>query len=98
MSIAPDLFTSIDPPGVWLTIHPLEPVYADERAVTLRIKPMGARSVTATVKVSRYSPETGILTACKVCLERLMSEQAPVTRVRLGILFAGAIADHVEPF
>ncbi len=98
MSISPDLFTAVEPPGVWVTIARPESGEHDNRLVTLRVQPHGARSVTCAREVSRYAPEGSILLAMAQVLISLSTAQAMVTRVELGAIMDDAILRLVEPF
>jgi hypothetical protein len=98
MSISPDLFNSVDPPGVWITLQALESGEHDFRSVTLRIKPTHNRSVVATVDVSRYTPEHQVLQALAAVLERLGSAQAPVTRLDLLTMVQQELGQWCDPF
>jgi hypothetical protein len=98
MSISPDLFNSVEPPGVWVTIGKPESGEHDSRLVTLRVQPHGARSVSCAREVSRYAPEGSILLAMGSVLISLAAAQHKVSREELGAIMDEAILRLVEPF
>lgn len=98
MSIGPDLFNVLTPPGVWITLHELEHPEAEERTITLRVKPAGRRSVSCTAKVSRYSPETSILQAIRHTMGDMEVMQAKVTASAMRTSLDKRIMQYVEPF
>jgi hypothetical protein len=98
MSISPDLFNSVQPPSVWVTLGGLESAEHDERLVTLRVQAVGSRSVSASVPISRYSPEHTIMRAMADVMMSLEAAQAPVGREKLQELMVHSIQLYVDPF
>jgi hypothetical protein len=98
MSISPELFNSVRPPGVWVTIAKPETGEHDSRLVTLRVHPDGGRSVSVAVEVSRYAPEATILLAMSHALDYLASAQGKVTRETMLAVVDQAVREYVEPF
>lgn len=98
MSIAPDLFRSIEPPDVWVTLAAREHPDSDFRKVVLRLKPMGQRSLSVTEEVSRYAPEWSILRGVAAAIIALEHSQQRITRLQLQNALRQGLYDHVEPF
>jgi len=98
MSIAPDLFDSIKPPGVWVTVTEFDPAAPDYRTLTLRVKPTGKRSITGHATVSVYSPEWSLFLAISHALRYAEMSQAKVTSSMLCEFLQRAVREYVEPF
>lgn len=98
MSIAPDIFRSIDPPDVWVTLAGLETPEHDSRQVVLRVKPQGQRSISVTEWVSRYAPEWSILRGVAHAVIALEHSQARITRGMLETALREGLQTYVEPF
>lgn len=98
MSISPNLFDDILPPEMWVTLGPVEPAYSDTRAIVVRIKPFGKRSVTVRESCSRYSPEVSVFEAIKHFVEECHSAQAALPRAQLQEILTRNVIGYVEPF
>lgn len=98
MSIAPDIFRSIDPPDVWVTLSSLDHPESDTRKVVLRVKPVGHRSISATEEVSRYAPEWSILRGTAHAVIALEHSQARITQHQLQTALREGLEAYVEPF
>jgi hypothetical protein len=98
MSIAPDLFRSIEPPDVWVHLTSLSRPEDDTRGVIVRLKPMGRRSISVTEEVSRYAPEWSVFRAIAHAIQVLEGAQAPITREMMQRILREAIMSYVEPF
>ncbi len=98
MALSPDLWNSLVPPDVWLTVASLERAEADHVNLTLRVKEAGKRSVSATVPVSRYAPTASVVLAASKCLGALEVAQVAVTRTQLADQLHVAVRDWVDPF
>lgn len=98
MSISPDLFDSVVPPAMWITLHELELAYQDDRRVTVRIKPFGRRSMTVKAQISRYSPEASVFRALAAFVEELHAAQTVLHKPDVQHALDMAISNYVEPF
>lgn len=98
MSISPDLFDSVLPPEMWVTLGPVEPAYNDERPVVVRIKPFGRRSMTVRVAVSRYAPERSIFLALSHFVADCHAAQKSLTRDEVRDILVSNVVSYVEPF
>jgi hypothetical protein len=83
---------------VWITLHEPDHPEADTRKVSLRIKPTGRRSVTATVLVSRYAPEWSILRALLETLRAMERAQRGFRSDEVRNLLEDNVTTWVEPF
>lgn len=98
MSISPDLFDSISPPGIWITISKPDCREAEEVLLTLRVQPAGRRSVSATVPITRYAPSSSIVRSAAAAVAALEMAQAAVTRADLQAILMESVRAWVEPF
>ncbi len=98
MPLSQDLFDSIDPPGIWVTLGVLIQPEHDDRTLTVRVQERGKRSVTATVHVSRYAPEGSCLTAVAKMMDRLQVLQIPLDRATLADELQKSVNNWVDPF
>jgi hypothetical protein len=98
MPLSPDLFDSITPPHIWVTLAALERPESDSRSLTVRFKEEGKRSISATVQITRYAPEETCLLAVSKMISRLQTLQVPLDRVVLEEELRAAAVTWVEPF
>lgn len=98
MSISPDLFNSVLPPAVWVTLAKPESGEHDTRLVTIRVQCEGRRSVSTSEPVSRYCSESSIMRAVSDVMYRLESAQRVVTREDLHQAMVTSIRLYVDPF
>ncbi len=98
MTLAPELFTKLDPPTIWVTLDQAVTTEHETRGLTVRIKPRGCPSISATVPVSIYSPEGSCFSAVAHCLDRLASLQRQVNREVLASALRDAVVTWVDPF
>lgn len=99
MPLGPDLFNALEPIDVMVWIEPLKPgPIDDQRVITLRLKVVGRRSVVATGKVDRYSPEWSIFQALGALFMELEAHESLPTRDQLREMLAKNLLRHVEPF
>ncbi len=98
MPLSPDLFQSIEPPHVWITLGPLADPQDDTFPLTVRIKDGARRSVSATVPVTRYAPTDTAVRAAAECIKALTIAQAPLSRGLLAEQLAAAVKNYVDPF
>ncbi len=97
--LGPDLFGHCEPPEVWLTLGVVDPSpVTDNRPVTLRLKPAGARSISTTSLVSRYAVEEEVFRAASETFRSLRCFQKCPSAAELERLFAGSLVRYVEPF
>jgi hypothetical protein len=86
------------PPGVWVSIHPLEDQRDETREVTIRLRCHGERSITYTREVERYAPEETILLAASRALAQLSAVQRKLVRADLVTVFDQCCTEWVAPF
>jgi hypothetical protein len=98
MPLSPDLFDSTNPPALWVTLAAPDSGEAVTRTLTVRVREAGRRSITASVELDRYSPESSILIAVGHAIERIQALQIPLSKVTLEVNLMMAIRDHVAPF
>jgi hypothetical protein len=96
--LSPDLWDSIVPPAVWVTLASLECPESDTRTANVRIKEEGRRSISATGTTSRYSPESSIFFAISKMVDRLQVLQVPLNREVLQDELDRALRTWVDPF
>jgi hypothetical protein len=96
--MSPDLFDSMTPPSVWVTLSALDHPEADSRLLTVRIQEAGRRSVSVASDVSRYAPESSIFLAVSKLIDRLSGLQVPLDRAVLSEELQGCLQSWVEPF
>jgi hypothetical protein len=96
--LAPDLWSSIVPPAVWITIHPLAHPESDSIEVLVRVKEEGKRSISAKASVSRYAPTSSVAIAAGKTIERLEAAQEPLTAERLSLALLAMVRFWVDPF
>lgn len=98
MYIAHDLFDSVIPPAIWVTLHDPEPALTDNRKITVRVKPFGQRSFTLTVWVSNYSPEASVFLAISKWIGECHIHQGPMTQLLAQEILDTAVENYIEPF
>jgi hypothetical protein len=98
MPLSPDLFDSLNPPTVWVTLAAPDSGESPTRLLTVRICETGKRSISATADIDRYSPEPSIFTAVAKMIERIQACQVPMTRTLLSEELSMAVLRWVEPF
>ncbi len=98
MPLSRDLFDSMTPPGVWITIGQLEVPEADQVLLTIRLRETGRRSISASHAVSRYCPTEQLAFAAFKSLQHLAGAQETITRDVLGEVIRRYVTEFVEPF
>jgi hypothetical protein len=98
MALSPDLFRSVNPPGVWITLGQLEVAEAESITVVVRLKEGNQRSVSATAHCSRYCPTDQILFAVAYAVKRLSAAQAHITAAVLLDAVESSLIEYVDPF
>jgi hypothetical protein len=98
VQLAADLFNSIEPAGVWVTLHELPAGEEDHRIVSVRLKPVGKKSTTFKTVVSRYSPDSSVLRAFSEFVKGLEGNQEPMSKVDVERWLMSCIELWVEPF
>jgi hypothetical protein len=98
MPLSQSLFDDLVPPEVWVTIGSLEQPEHDHISLTLRLKEVGRRSVSARATVSRYAPTSSILLAASKAIVALEVAQRPVDKRLLEEQLYQAVKDWVDPF
>ncbi len=96
--LSPDLFDSINPPAIWVTLSAPDSGEAVTRHLTIRILEAGKRSVSVTTDLDRYSPESSIFIAVAKMIARLQAAQVPLNRALLVDALDQAVKEWVEPF
>jgi hypothetical protein len=98
MHLGPNMFEQLDPPEIWVHVSPLVDMRDDSRQVTLRLKPRGGRSISASMSMSRYSPEGGIFRAVAAAIDSMEASHEEVTKALLMSSFMVAHRQWVDPF
>ncbi len=94
----PDLFSSLDPPFISLTLQRCERPEADDRKLTLTIRPPSGRGMSLTESVSRYSPEATVLRAVSGAVEVMALCQGQLTRRVAERVLKEQMILWVDPF
>ncbi len=98
MALSPDLWDSLVPPEVWISLGTLAAPEHDYIVVVVRLKEAGKRSVSATGQVSRYAPTDSVVLAISKALTAMTVAQAPLTKAMLAEQLTAAVRNHVDPF
>jgi hypothetical protein len=98
MPLSEGLWDSLVPPEVWVTISSIDREEHDHVKLTVRVKEIGERSVSATLDVTRYAPTASILLAASKCVEALALAQTRTTGALLKAQLRAAIGAWVDPF
>jgi hypothetical protein len=98
MPLSPDLFRSVTPPGLWITLGQLEQPESDSITVAIRIKEGTQRSVSAQAPVSRYCPTDQLLFAVAQAVKHLTGAQETVDRALLLQVLRDYLNEYVDPF
>lgn len=98
MPLSATLWDACDPPAIWLEVKQPERPESDQREVVLRIKETGRRSISASVYVSRYSPESSIFRAVCGLLEELAVRQVVLTSSLVRDRMVAMVERWVDPF
>jgi hypothetical protein len=98
MPLSPDLWDSVVPPAVWITIHPLAHPESDSIDLLVRVKEEGKRSVTAKATVSRYAATSQVALAASRAIAQLETAQQPLTTERLSLALLASVRAWVDPF
>jgi len=98
MPASSDLWSTVQPLTVWVTLHQPESSEHTERSVSLRVQQPPARSLTITARVDIYSSEAQVLMACAKVVEQLEHHQGPLDHNDMVTMLGAAIDRFVEPF
>jgi hypothetical protein len=98
MALSADLWDSLVPPEVWITVGTLAQPEHDFITVNVRVKEAGRRSVSAQAQVSRYAPTDSVILAVSKAFTSLTVAQAAVSRDLLGEQLRAAVRNWVDPF
>ncbi len=85
-------------PEVWITLGGLDRPEADSITLTVRIKEINKRSISATVPVTRYAPTSSVVLAASKCIEALGVAQCKLDKTMLQEQLAAAVRSWVDPF
>ncbi len=98
MALSPSLWGDLVPPEVWITIGTIDRDEADHLPLTMRVREVGRRSISAQVLVTRYAPTGSILLACSKAVESMAAAQCPLSKGLLEAQLQAAVAAWVDPF
>jgi hypothetical protein len=98
MPLSPDLWESITPPDIWVHVASLDDDRDDHVSVSLRVKEVGRRSVSAHCHVSRYAPTDTIFLAVSRCLAAMAVAQKRLTAGEMTTQLQASCRDYVDPF
>ncbi len=98
MPLSPDLWGAYNPPLIWVHLEEPRTSEDDSRALVIRIKEAGKRSVSASTSISRYSPEDSVFRAIAETLKSMAVMQRAVTADQLKSVLLQHVERWVEPF
>jgi hypothetical protein len=98
MPLSPDLWDSITPPDIWVHVASIDDARDDFLTVSLRVKEVGRRSVSAHTVVSRYAPTDTILLAASMCLKAMAVAQKRLTKAEMTTQLQESCRVYVDPF
>jgi hypothetical protein len=98
MPLSQSLFDDLVPPEMWVTLGTLEAAEHDHITLTIRVKELGKRSVSARVPITRYAPTSSIFLAVSKAITALEVSQRPVDKGTLQEQLQAAVAAWVDPF
>ncbi len=96
--LAPDLFSDIDPPAVFVRLHRLHAPYADDRLLDITLTPPRGKSIHVDIVISRYAPENTVFMAVSYMIAELATCQMPIGRKTVKEALERAVGDWVSPF
>ncbi len=98
MPLSQSLFDDLVPPEVWVTLGTVEEQEDDDVLLTVRLREVGKRSITARTPITRYAPTSSVFLAVSKAIDALAVAQRPVDQGLLQAQLQAAVAAWVDPF